>query len=484
MDGTSQASGSDAAAIAGLLKRQRESYLADGLPDAEVRRDRLSRARMALMSNRDEFIAAVSEDFGNRSAETTLFADVVPSNGALGDALDHVARWMKPEKRGLMFPLGLLGARGRVMHQPKGVCGLITPWNFPLTMVFVPLAQMLAAGNRVCIKPSEHTPKTSALFADVLSAAFTDTEVAVVTGGVDTSQAFAAQPWDHLMFTGAPAVGKLIMRAASEHLTPVTLELGGKSPAIIGRGAKLADAAERIATMKLMNAGQICLAPDYVSIDAERRDEFAALYEDKVRAMYPTMLGNDQYTSIISRRHRDRLEGYLDDARDKGADVRVISPEGEDFAGQNQANKVPPALVLDPCDDMRVMQEEIFGPILPVRTHAATDEVIDYVNARERPLALYYFGRDRAEETRILERTTSGGVTVNDILWHGSQENLPFGGVGNSGMGRYHGYDGFLEFSHRKSVMHMPSMSIGRLLGIVPPYTEKLTKAMARQLKS
>ena len=470
--------------IASLLARQRTAYLAEGEVTVSVRKDRLNRALAVLMDNKDEFVRVISEDFGNRSADTTLFADVAASASALKEAIKHVAKWMRPEKRPLQFPLGLLGAKAQVMPQPKGVVGLITPWNFPLTMVFVPLAQMLAAGNRVVIKPSEHTPQTSALFAKAFAEKFDDTEVAVVNGAVETSQAFARQPWDHLMFTGAPVVGKLIMRAASEHLTPVTLELGGKSPVVVGESANLDMVAERVATMKLLNAGQICLAPDYVNLKKDKRDAFVESYTKSVKGMYPSMLANDEYTSIISSRHRERLEGYIEDAKDKGADVRIINPADEDFAGQNQGNKLPAAVILDPTDDMKVMQEEIFGPILPVRTYEKTDDVVDYVNNGERPLALYYFGEDEAEQKKVLTRTTSGGVTVNDILWHGGHESLPFGGVGNSGMGAYHGYDGFKEFSHMKPVLkHPPKTSIARLLGVVPPYTDKLKKNVDRMIK-
>jgi coniferyl-aldehyde dehydrogenase len=483
MDGMQQNETAESV-IAGKLANQRAAYLAEGEVSLATRRDRLDRALKCLLENKDEFIKRISDDFGNRSGETTLFADVGASATALKDAIKHVASWMKPEKRSLQFPLGLIGAKAQVVPQPKGVVGLITPWNFPLTMVFVPLAQILAAGNRVVIKPSEHTPRTSAFFAEVFAKHFDETEVTVVEGAVETSSAFSRQPWDHLMFTGAPVVGKLIMRAAAENLTPVTLELGGKSPVVVGESANLDMVSERVATMKLLNAGQICLAPDYINLKKHQRDEFVTSYEKTVQRMYPTMLANDQYTSIISKRHRERLEGYLDDAREKGADVRIINPAEEDFAGQNQSNKLPAALILDPTDDMKVMQEEIFGPILPVRTYESSQDVISYVNDRERPLALYYFGEDKAEEHQVVSTTTSGGVTVNDVLWHGGHDNLPFGGVGNSGIGTYHGYDGFKEFSHMKSILKHPSkLSIGNLLGIVPPYTGKLTKNVERLLK-
>ena len=483
MDGMQQVE-TPADIIAEKVAKQRASYLKEGLVTAAVRKDRLQRALSCLMDHKDDYIRLISEDFGNRSSETTLFADVVAAAGALKDAIKHVDKWMKPSKRSLQFPLGLLGARAEVVPQPKGVVGLITPWNFPLGMVFIPLAQMLAAGNRVMIKPSEFTPRTSAFMNEVFSTHFDETEVCVINGAVETSQGFASQAWDHLMFTGAPAVGKLIMRAASENLTPVTLELGGKSPVVVGASADIDMAAERVATMKHMNAGQICLAPDYLNIGTDRRDAFVASYTKSVEKMYPTMLSNDQYTSIISTRHRERIEGYIADAREKGADVRVINPAGEDFTGQNQANKIPSTLILDATDDMEVMQNEIFGPVLPVRTYEKVEDVIDYVNDKERPLALYYFGSDNEEENEVLTRTTSGGVTVNDVLWHGAHENLPFGGVGNSGIGHYHGYDGFLEFSHQKSVLRHPKLSIANLLGVIPPYGDKLRKNMERQLKN
>ncbi|MBL4838721.1 MAG: coniferyl aldehyde dehydrogenase [Kordiimonadaceae bacterium] len=482
MDGT-QHPETPANVISAMLIAQRKAYVADGFVTLATRKDRLKRALACLLENKEEFISLISEDFGNRARETTLLADVVPSAGALKDAIKHVANWMKPSRRSLQFPLGLLGAKAEVVPQPKGVVGLITPWNFPLTMVFVPLAQMLAAGNRVMIKPSEATPRTSAFLKEVFAKYFDETEVAVVNGAVETSQAFASLPWDHLMFTGAPMVGKLIMRAASENLTPVTLELGGKSPVIVGKTAPISMVVERVATVKHMNLGQICLAPDYIYIDAARREEFVDAYIAKVAEMYPTMLDNKQYTSIISARHRARLEGYIEDAKAKGAEVCVINPAGESFEAQSDGNKLPSVLILGATDDMKVMQDEIFGPILPVRTYEAIDEVIDYVNSHERPLALYYFGTDPKEEAEVLTRTTSGGVTVNDVLWHGAHETLPFGGVGNSGMGHYHGRDGFIEFSHQKSILRHPKISIGKLLGMVPPYTKKLEKMANMQLK-
>lgn len=463
------------------LDAARASYLAEGEVTHDVRRDRLSRALTLLYAYEDRFIQAISDDFSHRSPDATLFTDVMASASALKEAHKHVGKWMRREKRSLMFPVGLLGGRAWLEPQPKGVVGLITPWNFPLTMVFVPLAQMLAAGNRVMIKPSEHTPKTSALMAEAFAEYFDPTEVSITLGGVEVSQAFSAQPFDHLMFTGAPVVGKLIMRAASEHLVPVTLELGGKSPVIVSKSADVEQAAERIATMKLLNAGQICLAPDYVNVHASVKDAFLEAFMAKVAAMYPTMKDNPDYTAIISDRHHGRISDYLRDAEAKGGTVTVLSPDGETL-GDGGVRKLAPALIDGATDEMAVMQEEIFGPLLPIRTYEALSDVVDYINAHERPLALYYFGSDPREEHMVLTHTTSGGVTINDCLFHGGYETLPFGGIGNSGMGAYHGYDGFKEFSHMKPVLRHPKTNIAKLMGLVPPYGPLLKKTVARQL--
>ncbi|WND01947.1 coniferyl aldehyde dehydrogenase [Temperatibacter marinus] len=472
-------------AIQTLLNKQRESYLQEGFVSAAVRIDRLKRAKNLVLKYKDELLDVINEDYGNRSKEIGLVTDVMAANGALADAIKNVKKWMKPEKRGLMFPLGLLGARAQVNYQPKGVMGIITPWNFPLTMIFVPLAQALAAGNRVIIKPSEHTPKTSDFIQKIISESFDETEVAVYTGGVEVSQAFASQNWDHLMFTGAPVVGKLIMRAASENLVPVTLELGGKSPVLVSRGADLKMVAERVATWKMTNAGQICLTADYINLPEDKKDEFIEVYKQTVSEMFPTLLENDQYTSIITERHRDRMHGYLKECEDKGATVHTINPAKEDFSQQPEGmNKVAPAIIEGVDDSFKIMQEEIFGPLLPIRTYSKFEEVIDYVNDHERPLAIYYFGTDKAEIEVVSHHTTSGGLTINDCVWHGAHETLPFGGVGNSGMGRYHGFDGFKEFSHHKPVLKHPAkIGINKLLGIVPPYGATLKRTAKMELK-
>jgi coniferyl-aldehyde dehydrogenase len=472
-----------AAALNGLLSRQRAAQLRDGAPSAALRTDRLNRCIGLLVDHRAEIEAAVAADFGARSREATAFADVAASIGPLKHARDHLARWMRTERRATSPRiLGLLGARAEIRPQPKGVVGVISPWNFPVNLAFAPLAGVLAAGNRAMIKPSEVTPATSALLKKMFASAFNEEEIAVVTGGPDVGQAFSNLAFDHLVFTGATAIGRHVMRAAAENLVPVTLELGGKSPVVIGRSADLATAAARIMNGKTLNAGQVCLAPDYVLAPADRLDTFVAEAKSSVGRMFPTLRDNPDYTAIVSDRHYARLAGYLDDARAKGAEIVEINPAGEDLR-QQPHRRMAPTLILNPTDDMKIMQEEIFGPLLPVRAYREMDEAIDYINAHDRPLGLYYFGTDQAERDRVVDRTTSGGVTVNDVVMHVAQEELPFGGIGPAGMGAYHGYDGFREFSHRKAVFHQMKRDIGPLRMLRPPYGKGLARFLAMQIK-
>ena len=313
---------------------------------------------------------------------------------------------------------------------------------------------MLAAGNRAMIKPSEYTPATSELMARMFAERFEEEEIAVFPGGPEVGQAFSELAFDHLIFTGATSVARHVMKAAAQNLVPITLELGGKSPVILGRSADYATAAARVMAGKTLNAGQICLAPDYVLAPEEKLRQFVSAAVSSVETMFPTIKDNPDYTAVIADRHYERIKSYIEDARAKGAEVVEINPANEDFSQQPQhPPRIPPTLIINPTDDMKVMQEEIFGPVLPVMTYASVGEAIAYVNAHERPLGLYYFGDDAAEEAQVLSSTTSGGVTVNDVIFHVAQEELPFGGVGPSGMGSYHGVDGFREFSHRKSYL-------------------------------
>jgi coniferyl-aldehyde dehydrogenase len=351
-----------------------------------------------------------------------------------------------------------------------------------VNLTFAPLAGVLAAGNRAMIKPSETTPATSELLGQMIASAFDESEIAVVTGGPEVGQAFSSLPFDHLVFTGATSIGRHVMRAAAENLVPVTLELGGKSPVVIGRSADMSVAAARIMNGKTLNAGQICLAPDYVLAPADRLPDFVAAAKTSVRQMFPSIRESPDYTAIVTDRHYARLMDYLDDARAKGAEIVEINPGAEDLR-QQPHRRIAPTLILNPTDDMKVMQEEIFGPLLPVKGYRDVQEAVDYINAHDRPLGLYYFGSDAAERDRVLDGTTSGGVTVNDVVMHVAQEELPFGGIGPAGMGAYHGHDGFREFSHRKSIYHQIKWDLPPLRMLRPPYGAGLAKYLGMQIK-
>jgi coniferyl-aldehyde dehydrogenase len=466
-----------------ILARQKAAHLRDGAPSAELRIARLDRCIGLLVDHRAQIEEAINADFGSRSREATAFTDVAGSIGPLKHAKANLAKWMKPQKRPTTPAiLGLFGAKAEVRFQPKGVVGVISPWNFPVNLTFAPLAGILAAGNRAMIKPSEYTPATSELMKTMFASAFSEEEIAVVTGGPEVGEAFAHLPFDHLIFTGATSVARHVMRAAAENLVPVTLELGGKSPVILGRSADLGVAAARIMNGKTLNAGQICLAPDYVLAPAEKVEDFVAAAGRSVAHLFPTLKDNPDYTSIIAQRHYDRIKGYIDEARAKGARVMELNPADEDLS-QQEHRKIAPTLILDPTDDMKVMQEEIFGPVLPVKSYRTLDEAIAYVNGRDRPLGLYYFGDDAAEREHVLDATTPGGVTVNDVIMHVAQEELPFGGVGPSGMGSYHGHDGFLEFSHRKAIYSQIRKDIGPLKALRPPYGPGIRRMLASQMK-
>ena len=465
-----------------LLDRQRKAYLAEGVVSVAVRQDRIARAVSILKDHQSRLVKAMSEDFGHRSEHQSLFTDIAGSIGPLKHASANVRQWMKSEKRKVgPFPLNLLGAKARIDYQPLGVVGVISPWNFPVNLTFTPLAGILAAGNRVMIKPSEFTPATSEVMAELIAEKFDELEIAVVNGGPQTGGDFSSLPFDHLLFTGATSVAKHVMRAAAENLVPVTLELGGKSPVVVSRSAQMQKTTDAIMAGKMLNAGQICLAPDYVFVPNEKMDEFVSATRESVAKMFPTLLDNDDYTSIVNQRHFDRLNSYVADAREKGAQVVEINPAEEDFR-QQAHHKIAPTLVLNPDESTLVMQDEIFGPILPVKSYEDVSETLDYINNRDRPLGLYYFGDDAKEEERVLTHTTSGGVTVNDVVMHIAQEDLPFGGVGPSGMGAYHGLDGFRTFSHAKSVYTQSKINVADLAGLRPPYGKKLLKTVKQQI--
>jgi coniferyl-aldehyde dehydrogenase len=466
-----------------ILSSQKRAYLNDGVVSTALRIDRLERAVNVLKNNQQNFVDAMTADFGHRSEHQSVFTDIASSIGPLRHAQKHVAGWQKKQKRKVTpGVLALLGAKAWVEYQPLGVVGVISPWNFPVNLTFAPLAGILAAGNRCMIKPSEYTPETSKAMAIALAEEFDADEISVITGGPETGANFSGLAFDHLLFTGATSVAKHVMRAAAANLVPVTLELGGKSPVVISRSAPMATTTDALMTGKMLNAGQICLAPDYVFVPEERMGEFVESSKQSVAKMYPTLVDNPDYTSVVNERHFERINNYVEEARGNGVEVVEINPAEEDFR-QQQANKIPPTLVINPPEDSAIMQEEIFGPVLAVKSYAQLDETISYVNDHDRPLGLYYFGTDQKEVDQVLGETTSGGVTLNDVLMHISQENLPFGGVGPSGTGSYHGEDGFRSFSHTKAVFRQAKFNPAEKLGLRPPYGDKLMNLLKGQMK-
>ncbi len=474
--------GSQAIEMETVLRKQRAAHHQMRPEPIALRKDRIERAISLLKTHGQDLCKAMSADFGSRSPHQSMITDIAGTVGFGKYCLKHMDKWSRAEKRSVQFPLGLLGAKAELRYEPKGVVGILSPWNFPVNLTFGPLMQVFAAGNRAMIKPSEFTEKTSLLMKELVEEYFTPDECAVFTGGPEVAHAFSQLPFDHLVFTGSTATGRKVMEAAAANLVPVTLELGGKSPVFMGRSADFAKAGERIALGKMMNAGQICLAPDYLYVPENKQDEAIHGVWQGVANMYPTLLENEDYASIVTDRHFDRLQSIVADARDKGAEVIEVNPGNEDFANTN-TRKMPLTILKNVTEDMKAMQEELFGPVLPVKTYKAIDEAIDYVNEHDRPLGLYYFGEDKAEREKVLTRTISGGVTVNDVIFHVSMEDLPFGGVGPSGMGSYHGVEGFREFSHARSVYTQPKIDIAKLGGFKPPYGKGAERAARTMMK-
>jgi coniferyl-aldehyde dehydrogenase len=453
-----------------LLQRLRDAQRNQGVPTWPQRAQRL-RALQALVSdNRAAIAAAIDQDFGRRPAEETDLLEVFPSLSGIRYSLRHGRRWMRPHRR--LAGLTFLPARTELRPQPRGVVGVIVPWNYPLYLAVGPLTDALAAGNRVLIKLSEYTPRFSALFAELVARYFAADEVVVVNGDAAVAQAFSQLPLDHLLFTGSTAVGRQVMAAAAPNLTPVTLELGGKSPAIIGPGARFEHAVERIMLGKLVNAGQTCIAPDYVLLPRARLDDFIACAQRAAARLYPALEHNPSYASIVSERHYQRLIGLRTDALGAGARAHPVA-EGRD---QPQQRRLLPLLLSRVDDAMPLMQQELFGPLLPLLPYDNLDEALAYVAAHPHPLALYLFEQDPALIERVLAGSLAGGVTVNDTLLHIAQHALPFGGVGPSGIGGYHGQAGFNTFSHLKPVFHQARFNGSGLLN--PPYGARFKRLL------
>jgi len=447
-----------------ILARQRAAFLKEGPPSLIQRKADLLKLKRAILAHQEEIKSALIADFGHRSPHETSIMEVMTVIQAINYQRRNLRRWMRPEKR--RVPMHFQPGRAWVSYQPLGVIGVMSPWNYPLSLALMPLATALAAGNRVMIKPSEFTPTCSTLLSRLIGETFGQEQVAVIAGDAGVGQAFSALPFDHLVFTGSTEVGRSVMKAASENLVPVTLELGGKSPVIIEPGHSISHAATSIAHGKLANSGQICIAPDYVLVHQDAVDAFLSEFDKATRKLYPDGPLSDQYTSVINERHYNRLNSLLDDAREKGA--RIVEVGEKSAEAKRRAHTLAPTLVLGVSDKMRVMQEEIFGPVLPVLPYRDIDQAIAYVNARPRPLALYYFGGSGLYRRKVLELTTSGNVTINNTLMHYAQEDLPFGGVGPSGIGAYHGIEGFKSLSHAKGVFQQGKWNLSGMLR--PPF--------------
>ncbi len=447
-----------------LFDRQRAAFEREPFPDLRTRRDRVGRILALTLEHESDLVAAISRDFGHRCAQETRLAELFIVITAARTALRRLPRWMHPTR--VATPVNLLPGRSELRPQPLGVVGIISPWNYPYQLAMLPALGALAAGDRALLKPSELTPTFSALLRELVARRFSEEEFAVVLGDAAVGRAFAELPWDHLFFTGSTAVGRQVALAAAANLTPVTLELGGKSPALFAPNADFALTLPRLAAGKLLNAGQTCIAPDYALVPAARREAWVAGLKAAVASLYPTIAGNPDYTAIISERHFQRLTGLVEDARERGATVVDLRPPGD--APDAGRRRFAPTLLLNVSAEMAVMREEIFGPLLPVETYESLEEAIRRVNSRPRPLALYFFGERPADRERVLRETIAGGVTVNDTLWHVVNEELPFGGVGPSGQGWYHGEHSFRRFSHFKPVFYQSRWATGKFLW--PPY--------------
>ncbi len=458
--------------LADILQKQRNRFNANPNPSWNNRKANLIKLGKAIEANEAGFQKAISDDFGNRSFVETTLAETAIIHAGIKHALKHTPKWMKTKK--VPTALQFKPAKNRIIPQPLGVVGIISPWNYPLQLAVMPLIGALGAGNRVMIKPSEHTPRLAETLKSVLGEVFSDDEVYVALGGVEVAQEFSNLPFDHLLFTGSTSVGRIVASAAAKNLTPVTLELGGKSPAIIDDSANMDLAVIRIASGKLLNAGQTCVAPDYLMMSREKIDEFSDALVKKAREFYPKFAGNPDYTSIVSDNHYARLMGLLEDAENKGAIIKTAG--NDDVQTMAAERKIPLVVLSNVNDDMKIMQEEIFGPLLPIVASESLEDSMKYIQMRDRPLALYWFGENKQKRDKILRQTISGGVSINETAWHVVQEDIPFGGIGPSGMGAYHGEHGFRTFSHMKGVFFQSKFSGGKML--YPPYTDKTEKLL------
>ncbi|QKD01260.1 coniferyl aldehyde dehydrogenase [Mesorhizobium loti] len=460
-------------ALGERFRLQRAAFDKQPFPDLSVRKDRLKRLLDLTEQHEADICAAINSDFGGRSTHETRLAELFVVRAGIRHTLSRLKGWMRERRVATTLPF--LPGKNRLVPQPLGVVGIVSPWNYPFQLAVAPVTAALAAGNRVLVKPSELTPAFSELLARLAGEHFAADELSVITGDAEMGKAFVSMPFDHLLFTGSTAVGRQVAIAAAANLTPVTLELGGKSPAIFDTSCDLDAAAASIAYGKLLNAGQTCIAPDYLLVPKGQAGTVAARLATAVARLYPTLRDNPDYTAIISDRHFQRLRAMIAEARDAGAEITEINPAGEEFG--DTSRKLLPTLVSNAGPDLRLMREEIFGPVLPIVEYATVDDAIDHVNRADRPLALYWFGTDSGNRQRILRETVAGGVTINDCMLHLVQENQPFGGVGASGMGAYHGQWGFRTFSKEKPVFLQSRLSAGAMLH--PPYGKTFERLFA-----
>lgn len=450
-----------------IFQAQKAAFRRHPYPSAEERIENLQKLKRALVKYQDELAQACSDDFGHRSKDETKIAELVTTLEGIKYYCKNIRSWMKPSKRHVSAMAQ--PAKAKVVYQPLGVVGVIVPWNYPIFLTTGPLMCALAAGNRVMIKTSGFTPRAGAALKKMFAEIYDEERVAVITGRGEISDAFSRLPFDQLTFTGSTNVGRTIMANASANLVPVLLELGGKSPVIVHESFDMADAAPRIAWGKCWNAGQTCVAPDYMFCPKHKLEDFVSAFTTQVSSMYPSMLNNPDFTSVVNEKQYTRIQGYLRDAREKGARIVEINPANEKF---ENTHKMPLTLVLDVTDDMEIMKNEIFGPVLAVKTYERIEEVVNYINDRPRPLALYYFDFDNNRVDYMLKNTHSGGVCINDTLSHVGVDDLPFGGVGASGMGKYHGHEGFVTMSNPKAVLEKPKFYAIKF--ILPPFNKPI----------
>lgn len=456
--------------LSALLAAQQAAFRIEGPVSVTTRQDRLQRVIDMLVKYNDPLCDAMGEDFGGRAAVFSMMNDVAGSISSLKHARDHLAKWMPDQPRPGVAAFDNFGATAWVKYQPKGVVGIIGTWNAPLFTLLSPLACSFAAGNRAMLKPSEVAPRTAEVLARAVTEFFDPEVLAVVTGGPDVAAEFSRQPWNHLVFTGSTSIGKLIMKAAAENLVPVTLELGGKSPVLVSQSADIANAAERIVVGKGANSGQLCVSPDTVWVHESQLEAMVAELKSLYVELYPAIVDNPDVTPMVNQRHFDRVELYVSDAVARGA--RVVTAGDQPCDAALASRRMPLRIIVNPPADSEIARHEIFGPAMVLRSYQALTDAVTDINAGERPLALYYFGSDATEQQWVLDNTLSGGVSINDVIMHPALHDAPFGGIGASGMGHYHGHEGFLEFSHARSVYSAGSHDPRREWGMVPPYNE------------